>query len=408
MNKYSHRLVAAGALFAAGTFAMAVPAIADHRGDSNFSISLGNVVFGYADGYYDQDRRWHDWSNDDERDWYRENNGQTYYQMSRDQDRDNYRRDWREGRRADWRNGGGEGDFSLSLGNVVFGYSDGYYDNNRRWHGWSNDRERDWYRQNRGPTYYQMGRYDDRDQYRRGWLDGRRNDWRSGGGEGDFSLSLGNVVFGYSDGYYDNNRRWHGWSNDRERDWYRQNRGPTYYQMGRYDDRDQYRRGWLDGRRNDWRSDRRGGDFSVSLGGVVLGYYDGYYDNDRRWHSWRSNNERNWYRQNNRDSYFHMRRNRDRDQYRRGWWQNRRADWRVGGNNAFSISLGNVVFGYSDGYYDNNRRWHDWRNEGERAWYQQNHARTYHQMRRDADNHRNRRDWREGRGADWRDDNDRN
>ncbi|NOT39979.1 MAG: hypothetical protein HOP13_05755 [Alphaproteobacteria bacterium] len=333
MNKYSHRLVAAGALFAAGTFAMAVPAVAQDRGESTFSVTLGNAVFGYSDGYYDNDRRWHNWRDDNERDWYRRNNGQTYHDMDR---------------------------------------------------------------------------YDDRDQARRGWLDRKRSDWRSDRGEGDFSVSLGSVVFGYSDGYYDNDRRWHDWR-DGERDWYRQNRRDTYYQMGRYDDRDQYRRGWLSGSRNDWRNDRRRGDFSVSLGGVVLGYYDGYYDNNRRWHRWRSNNERNWYRQNNRDSYFHMRRARDRDQYRRGWWQGRRQDWRVsGGGNDFSIVLANVVFGYSDGYYDNNRRWHGWRNDGERDWYRQNHGRTYYQMRRDGDNHRNRRDWREGRRDNWRDDDDRN
>ncbi len=294
---------------------------------------------------------------------------------------------------------------SIQLGDAVFAYDDGYYDNARRWHDWRNEDERDWYRQNHRQTYYDMDRNEDRDNYRRDWLDGRRTDWRRDGRD-DFSVTLGDVVFGYDDGYYDNGRRWHDWRNEDERDWYRQNHRQSYFQMSRYRDRDRYRRDWLDGRRTDW---RRGGgdDFSITLGDVVFGYHDGYYDNGRRWHRWRNDNERNWYRQNHRQSYFQMSRYRDRDRYRRDWLRGRRADWRVGGEGTFSISLGNVVFGYSDGYYDNDRRWHNWRNDGERDWYRQNHSRTYYQMSRDRDNHRNRRDWREGRRDDWRDDGDR-
>lgn len=254
MNKLSHGLIAAGALFAAGTFAMAVPAVARDRGDASFSISLGNVVFGYSDGYYRNDRSWHSWRNDDERRWYRQYHPNTYYELSRDQDRDNYRRDWRDGRRADWRGDGPYNDYSVSLNDVGFGYSDGYYDNSRRWHRWRNRDERNWYRQNHRNSYYHMSRYRDRDQYRRDWLRGRRADWRFDGNN-DFSLVLGNVVFGYSDGYYDNDRRWHGWRNDYERDWYRSNRGRTYYQMRRDSDNHRNRRDWREGRRNDWRDD---------------------------------------------------------------------------------------------------------------------------------------------------------
>jgi hypothetical protein len=252
MNKFTYSLLAASALCAV---AMAAPAMARDRGDVTFSIQLNNAQFGYSDGYYDHERRWHDWRNDGEREWYRRNHSQSYYHMGRYDDRDSYRRDWLGGRRADWRGDRGD-DFSVSLGNVVFGYDDGYYDNNRRWHGWRNDGERDWYRRNHGSNYYQMGRYDDRDSYRRDWLGGRRADWRRGGGDGDFALVLGNVVFAYHDGYYDNNRRWHGWRNDNERRWYRQNHGQTYYQMRRHRDRDRNRRDWRDGRRDDWRGDR--------------------------------------------------------------------------------------------------------------------------------------------------------
>lgn len=87
-----------------------------------------------------------------------------------------------------------------------------------------------------------------------------------------------------------------------------------------------YQRGY----RNDYEPSRRGGgSFSVSLGGVVFAYSDGYYDRNRRWHGWRSNAERNWYRQNRRDSYYHMRRDHDRDRNRRDWRDGRRDDWRT-------------------------------------------------------------------------------
>lgn len=149
-------------------------------------------------------------------------------------------------------------------------------------------------------------------------------------------------------------------------------------------------------------------DFSIQLGNVVIAYEDGYYDRDRRWHKWRNSAERNWYRQNRRDAYFAMRRDRDRDRYRRDWWEGRRSDWRVYGPGFgnpgvdFAIVLGNVVFAYEDGYYDRDRRWHAWESDRHRDWYRRNHARNYYSFRRDRDNDRRRRDWREGRRNDWR------
>ena len=72
------------------------------NGDASFSIRFGNVVFGYSDGYYDRDRRWHRWRNHNERNWYRQHHRTSYYHMDRARDRDRYRRDWRDGRRDDW------------------------------------------------------------------------------------------------------------------------------------------------------------------------------------------------------------------------------------------------------------------------------------------------------------------
>jgi hypothetical protein len=68
--------------------------------------------------------------------------------------------------------------------------------------------------------------------------------------------------------------------------------------------------------------------FEILLGIAVLGYEDGYYDRDRRWHRWRNDNERDWFRQRHRDKYFDVRRDRDRDRNRRDWRNGRRKDWR--------------------------------------------------------------------------------
>lgn len=330
MNKFKYGLLAASALCASGLLAVASPALARDRSDVSISINLGNAAFGYSDGYYEQDRSWHGWRNDDERNWYRENHGSTYYDIVRSQDNDRYRGDWRDGRRSDWRGDRGGVDFTISLGNVEFGYSDGYYDRNRQWHNWSNESERDWYRRNRGTTYNDMRRDDDRDQYRHDWRDGRRQGWRVGNAPVSFSIVLSNVAFGYSDGYYDQNRGWHDWRDDDEREWYRSNRSPTYYEMRRDQDRDQYRGDWRDGRRSYWRNDRDSTNFAIILGGVMFGYSDGYYDQDRRWHTWRNKDERRWYQQNRRRSYYSMRHNQDRHRGRIDWREGRRQDWRDG------------------------------------------------------------------------------
>jgi len=67
MNKFKFGLLAASALCASGFVALASPATARDRNDINISISLGNAAIGYNDGYYDQNRDWHAWRDDDER-----------------------------------------------------------------------------------------------------------------------------------------------------------------------------------------------------------------------------------------------------------------------------------------------------------------------------------------------------
>jgi hypothetical protein len=100
------------------------------------------------------------------------------------------------------------------------------------------------------------------------------------------------------------------------------------------------------------RHDRDATTFSITLDGVQFGYSDGYYDNDRRWHSWRSHNERAWYRRHHRDSYYHMGRHRDRDRYRRDWRHGRRDDWRGDGRRDGRHDNGR----HDNGRHDNDRR----------------------------------------------------
>ena len=62
----------------------------------------------------------------------------------------------------------------------------------------------------------------------------------------------------------------------------------------------------------------------------------------------------------------------------------------------FSFDTGDVAMAYSDGYYDNHRTWHKWRNSRE--------AREYRSRNREHYNHRRHRDS-DGDGVpDFRDD----
>lgn len=55
------------------------------------------------------------------------------------------------------------------------------------------------------------------------------------------------------------------------------------------------------------------------------------------------------------------------------------------GSAAISLNFGNVAFAYSDGYWDNNHRWHRWSNVNEQRRYQKHHHRSYNNHRHDQD-----------------------
>jgi hypothetical protein len=53
--------------------------------------------------------------------------------------------------------------------------------------------------------------------------------------------------------------------------------------------------------------------FSFRFGDIGVAYDDGYYDRSRRWHAWRHERERDWYRANYGHQYRAYRHDRDRD-----------------------------------------------------------------------------------------------
>jgi hypothetical protein len=53
--------------------------------------------------------------------------------------------------------------------------------------------------------------------------------------------------------------------------------------------------------------------FSFRIGDVGIAYDDGYYDRSHRWHGWRHQRERDWYRANYSRQYRGYRHDRDRD-----------------------------------------------------------------------------------------------
>ena len=50
-----------------------------------------------------------------------------------------------------------------------------------------------------------------------------------------------------------------------------------------------------------------------------------------------------------------------------------------------SFNLGNVAFGYQDGYWDRDHHWHHWRNSREARRYRSEHGDQYHRWRHDRD-----------------------
>ena len=52
------------------------------------------------------------------------------------------------------------------------------------------------------------------------------------------------------------------------------------------------------------------------------------------------------------------------------------------------FDMGNVKMGYTDGYYDNDHRWHRWRRHADLDAWRQAHADAYHEWRHNDRRHR--------------------
>ena len=92
-------LKAAAAVAAICSASLLVSAPASAYSDVSVSVNSGDVAFAYRDGWYDHDRRWHRWHDDDEWSYYRRNHWHNYHDWDHDRDdywRSRYRhhRDW--------------------------------------------------------------------------------------------------------------------------------------------------------------------------------------------------------------------------------------------------------------------------------------------------------------------------
>jgi hypothetical protein len=68
----------------------------------------------------------------------------------------------------------------------------------------------------------------------------------------------------------------------------------------------------------------------------------------------------------------------------------------------FSVSLGNAAFGYSDGYWDRDHHWHNWRNKAESKYFQDHYREHYSAARHDHDRKDHDQGWRNDRWWDHR------
>jgi len=127
---------------------------------------------------------------------------------------------------------------------------------------------------------------------------------------------------------------------------------------------------------------------SFHEGDVMYAYRDGWWDHGHRWHPWRSEAERIWWRDHYHDRYWDWRHDRDPD-----------MGWRVGatmggpgvgiavGVPGISFAVTDVAFAYRDGWWDHGHHWHPWRNEAERIWWRDHYHDHYWDWRHDRDPH---------------------
>jgi len=68
-----------------GTLAIGASAAAE---ETRVVVAPGGIAFGYNDGYWDREHRWHAWRNHEEAEHWRAENREHYYDWKHDRDRD--------------------------------------------------------------------------------------------------------------------------------------------------------------------------------------------------------------------------------------------------------------------------------------------------------------------------------
>jgi beta-galactosidase GanA len=112
-----------------------------------------------------------------------------------------------------------------------------------------------------------------------------------------------------------------------------------------------------------------GSGIQLDAGNVAFGYRDGYWDRGHHWHLWRNYAEARSYRHAQGSQYNNWNHDLDNDQ---GW-------------HGLALNVGDVAFGYRDGYWDRSHQWHQWRNDQEMRDYRNAHANQYNDYRHDRD-----------------------
>ena len=85
------KMIVKAALAVAAIGSMPVLVSAPASAYTDVTVSTGNVAFGYRDGYYDRDYRWHRWDNDDDWSNYRRHYSHYYRDYGHDRDDDYWR-----------------------------------------------------------------------------------------------------------------------------------------------------------------------------------------------------------------------------------------------------------------------------------------------------------------------------
>ena len=82
------KLLISGTVFALALATAPMMMTAPAAAAVDFSVSLGNAAFGYSDGYWDRDHRWHAWRSRDEQRYFQSHYGEHYVNSRHDRDHD--------------------------------------------------------------------------------------------------------------------------------------------------------------------------------------------------------------------------------------------------------------------------------------------------------------------------------